>query len=53
MNLSKQPINTKEGVHADAISKTAQEKRTDSRKIQTDITQTICAPAGGFFSPVR
>jgi hypothetical protein len=28
-------------------------KKTDSRKIQTDITQTICAPAGGFFSPLR
>ena len=53
MNSSIQTINTKEGLHADAISKTAPKKRTDSRKNQTDITQTIRSSAGGFFSSVR
>jgi hypothetical protein len=53
MNSSKQPIKTKEGFHAETISKTAPEKRIDSRKTQTGITQTIRSSADGFFSPVR
>jgi len=33
--------------------KTATEKRTVLRKIQSAVIQTIRAPAGGFFSPLR
>lgn len=50
---SKQPINAKEGFHAEAANKTSGEKETVSRKIQSRITQTIRSSAGGFFSPMR
>ncbi|WP_156801122.1 hypothetical protein [Desulfitobacterium dichloroeliminans] len=53
MSSSKQPINAKEGLHAEVTNKTSGEKETVSRKTQSGVIQAIRSSTGGFFSPVR